>query len=1172
MAETLTPQQKMAITNRGGKLLVSAAAGSGKTKVLVDRLLSYLTDPVNPANLDDFLIITYTKAAASELRGKIAAKLTQAIAEDPSNHHLQQQMQRLYLAKISTVHAFCTDLLREYAYRLDISADFRVADENESMQLRLDVVEQILDAAYETAEQNQPFQAFISTQGLGRDDRQIPEIILKVHSSAMCHLQPDAWLENCLSSSAASDATDAAQTVWGNFLITDLHHYLDQQIDALSNCERCASAADEMEKPTALLHETVVQLVTLRNCTTWDEIVKHREIDYGRLIFSKKITDINLAEQIKAVRSACKKGLDKKLRSFSSDSAQVLQDLRTSGEAVSGLITLVRQFISAYDALKKRHRILDFGDLEQKTLDLLLGKYRSSPTSVADEIGRRYREIMVDEYQDSNGVQDAIFSALTRQRYNCFMVGDVKQSIYQFRLADPGIFIEKYNAFSPAHVASDGESRKVILSSNFRSSGGVISAVNDVFATCMSPEIGGVEYGEEEMLHEGIPHIPLGQPEVELYGITVCEDTYAEEAAFVAGRIRQLLDGDSMVRQGDTLRRIKPEDIAILLRSPGSVGGEFRYALECCGIPCATSDGSDLLQSEEIEFLRSILQIISNPLQDIPLTAVLTSRVFLFTAEELAQLRGQNRRDSVYELLQKADTVKAKSFLMLLSELRMDAKFYTVAQLLDCILVKTKGDCIFASMDDGAERTENIQAFCQIAAEYETNGRKDLEQFLAYLDSMSIKGFPRTGTQKNSGAVTILSIHKSKGLEYPVVFLAGLSRRFNQESANAQVLCDKELGIGLCSVDTKQRIRYPTIAKKAIAAKILHDSISEELRVLYVAMTRARDRLIMTYADKNLEGDLQDIAMRMDMSGRSLLTSEVSCPGEWVLQTALRRTEAGAFFALCGTPDKVFYKEPIWKIQVISAVNTALADSNAACAEFTLSQEQIQYVKEALCFSYPHIKATQIPSKHTATQLKGREKDRESAQNAKETKSEAYIFRKPVFLSAEKRGMEYGKAMHAVMQYICYASCSDITSVEQEVHRLVSRKLISQSQAEMVNCRKIVRIFQTPLGEKLKSANTVLREFKFSILDDAAQYYPEVENEQILLQGVVDCALMEPDGITVIDFKTDYVTEETLTAVAHKYRPQVTAYAKALEKIYCKPVKSAQLYFFALDRFIELLV
>ena len=567
MAETLTKQQRQAVENRGGNLLVSAAAGSGKTKVLVERLLRYILDSSDPANIDDFLIITYTKAAAAELRAKIASKLTQMIAEDPQNRHLQKQMQRLYLAKISTVHGFCSDILREYAYRLDISSDFRVADEAECAHLQLLALEETLNYAYETAQTQQDFRALIDTQGFGRDDRQIPEIILKVYHSARCHLNPDKWLQWCIPGDEMVQMTDAAETPWGAYLLADLKSYLKMQIESMCRCIDHASQVEGMEKPVTLLNATVQQLRTLYACESWDAVVDCGSVDYGRLVFSKKCPDMELAEQIKAIRNNCKIGVEKRLCFFADRSGVILRDLARCADAAKGLVHLVQDFSRRYDARKQARGILDFGDLEHLTLDLLLGRSRDTLTAAATEIGNRFREIMVDEYQDSNGIQDAIFHALTQKRQNCFMVGDVKQSIYQFRLADPGIFIEKYNRYAPVETAKTGEGRRILLSNNFRSSSGVISGVNDVFRFCMSPRVGGLEYGEEEMLREGIPHIPLTEPEVSLYAVDVEGDTYREEADFVADKIAELLNGTHYVRDQETLRPVRAEDIAIWLQS-----------------------------------------------------------------------------------------------------------------------------------------------------------------------------------------------------------------------------------------------------------------------------------------------------------------------------------------------------------------------------------------------------------------------------------------------------------------------------------------------------------------------------------------------------------------------------------------------------------------------------
>ena len=1165
MENNLTPEQQMAVENRGGKLLVSAAAGSGKTKVLVDRLLLYIMDPDSPCNIDDFLIITYTKAAAAELRGKIAAKLSEHLAEMPDNRHLQRQMQRLYLAKISTVHSFCTDLLREYAYELDLPGDFRVADENECRQLREQAMEETLDNAYTLGLKDEDLRAFVDTQGLGRTDRLVPEIVMKVYDSARCHLDPEQWLAHCVSSADLSEVEDAAQTVWGAYLMADLKDYLAMQLKAMKGCVELAQTDPNMEKPQALLEQAIKFMEYLYEAQTWDEVVERRKINYGTLRFSKK-ADADMAEQIKAVRKNCKDGLDKRLKVFCDRSEQVLADLSQTSLAVRGLVNLARDFAERYQTLKRRRRVLDFSDLEHKSLDLLVGKRRSSPTRIAREVGQRFREVLVDEYQDSNAVQDAIFSALTQEKQNCFMVGDVKQSIYQFRLADPGIFLEKYHSYAEAQSAESGEGRKVLLSRNFRSGGAILEASNDVFRRCMTEKVGGLDYGDAEALREGVPHEPLGEPEVELHVLTTAEDSYAQEAAFVADRIVSLLDGTHMVRGKDGLRPIEPEDIVILLRSPGSVGQAYQDALSARGIRSSFGSGRDLLQTGEISLIHSLLQVISNPRQDIPLLATLTSPVFGFTADDLARIRAGNRRCDFYDALLLDQTEQSRNFAATLEQLRALSRTANLAQLLEHIFCLTRLDSIYAAMDSGVERTANLREFYRIAMDFEATARRDLSQFLEHLELLEEKGL--TMSQEGSGgAVSIMSIHKSKGLEYPVVFLSALSRSFNRDNLRAQVLCDGELGLGLSAVDHATRTRYPTIAKRAIVARASRESLSEEMRVLYVAMTRARDRLIMTYAAKTPEKELAQIARCLEPGGAELLAGDVSCPGEWVLMEAMCRTEAGALFQLAqAQPDGTRTSQYPWRIETVEAAEPVEGEIlEEATPQRKMPDGVMERLAQHLAFRYAHTSAAQTPSKQTATQLKGRQKDSEAAEQTKPVPA-SRTWR--TMESGHPSGREYGTAIHTLMQYLRFDGCGTPEGLESEIRRIVERNLLTAEQGAAADREGILAFFRTELGQKMTNGE-VLREFKFSILDDAAKYGQGLEGEQILLQGVVDCALIEEDGITIVDFKTDYVTDQTLESVTERYRNQVCVYADALERICEKCIKGRFLYFFHLRKLVN---
>lgn len=1160
MADTLTPQQLQAVQLTGSNLLVSAAAGSGKTKVLVERLLRQLTDPVNPSNLDEYLIITYTKAAASELRGKIAARLGEAIAADPQNRHLQKQMQRLFLTSISTVHGFCTELLREHAFRLDLAADFRVAEELESQQLQQQVLDALLEQVYTQGDPD--FLTFADTQGMGRDDRKVSEIVLKVYLAARNHLDTDGWLSRCEESAAVSEVTDAARTVWGSFLADRLRECLRRQIQTLTACRVLAAQTEGFEGAEKNLASVLAQLQALSQCTDWDAVLQRKDIDYGRLSFPRKTDHADTADRIRACRDACKEALGKQLRSFADPSEIVLQDLEQSGAAVRGLVALVRQFAREYESAKRSRHILDFGDLEHKTLDLLLGKHRSGPTAVASEVAARFREVLVDEYQDSNAVQDAIFRTLTDARGNCFMVGDVKQSIYQFRLADPGIFLEKYHAYAPAE-AQNASGRRILLNANFRSGGEIISAVNEVFADCMSESVGGLDYGEAEALREGVPHIPLPDPGVELYGVAVREDTYREEAAFVAQRVQQLLDGSHMVRQGQELRPIRPEDIVILLRSMKSVAPHYQQALEGCGIRCQSGSGTNLLQTPEVSALRAVLQTVANPRQDIPLLAALASPVFGFTADELAAIRAGQKKGSIYDALCADENPKAQSFRQNLQQLRQTARMTTVTQLMQEILHKTRMDSVFGAMDGGDIRIANLHSFFCLAADYESGGHRELSDFLEYLETLECKGLATANDASAVGAVTIMSIHKSKGLEFPVVILPTLARQFNRDSLRQTVLCDRDLGLGLLGVDAAKRISYPTIAKRAILAKLESESLSEELRVLYVAMTRAKDRLIMTYASNRLESDLRELALQMDISPAVQLTAGVRCPGDWILYSALRRMDAGAFHQFDSRPDQLRISDMPWLIRIVEAPQQELTAAHTVQMQRQLPVGAEQELAQALAFRYAHTPATHAPSKQTATQRKGRIKDQEVQEHALPPRKAFHSWRSPSFAGSPMQGKDYGNAVHGFMQHVDYTACIDLAGVQQEAQRLLQQGFLTAQQVEALDCERIFQFFATEPGQKLVRGAEHLREFKFSILDDGSLYGQGLEQEQVLLQGVVDCALLESE-LTVIDFKTDYVTAETVQQIVERYRPQVQTYAHALHRIYGRPVAASYLYLFHL--------
>ena len=1175
--EMLTAAQRAAVYDRGGPLLVSAAAGSGKTKVLVDRVMSYLLDTAAPANIDDFLIITYTKAAASELREKIANKLTELLSQSPDNRHLRRQLQRLHLAKISTVHAFCGDLLREYAFTLELSGDARVADESEAAELRQLAMEETLENAYSQEQLTPEFQAFVDTQGFGRDDRSVPVIVESVYTSAQCHIEPEKWLGSCLTLGRTQRITDASQTVWGAYLLERLHSYLDGQIPVMRNLLQMVQQDEQLApKYCPTLEDNLTQLEVLRQCQTWQSSQANLIDSFGRLGVVRNPDDPDLAETVKAVRKGILEDLKKFQLPFRTHSLQILEDLEQANLACQGLCQLVLDFSKRYQAEKALRRVLDFGDLEHRTLELLLGKTHTGPTRAAKEIAQRFREVMVDEYQDTNEVQDKIFSVLTAQRGNCFMVGDVKQSIYRFRLADPGIFLEKYQNYLPYPEATAGQGRKILLSENFRSGAGILAAANHVFATAMCPEVGGLHYGAGESLKAGIAHEKLPGPEVELHGIVLRDAApkYETESLFVARKIRDMLNRGVPVRDSVGLRPVEPGDIVILLRSPGTAARYYRAALESLGIPAATDASGSILDTSEISILRSLLQVLDNPLQDIPLQAVLLSPLCDFSTDDLGRLRARHRQGYLYESLLQAKTdkdEKAGAFLEMIHRLRRVAQTQPLTRLLEQINRETHMEQVFGAMCGGQVRQENLRFFFETAAGFEQGGLRDLGEFLDYLRRLETRGLVSDRGTASTNAVSILSIHKSKGLEYPVVFLSNLSGRFNREDLKEHVLVDPQLGIGASALNEKNRSRYPTIARTAIAQRIKDENASEELRVLYVAMTRARDRLIMTYADKYLPVHLEDLARRLTPDSAYAISRESDSLGHWILMAAMLKSEATEFFQVAGRPAQTVVDGYPWHITINDVGPQEQMTVNVAVRPTGVQPPDPKALEDILSYQYPHPLSVQAPAKVTATQLKGRKLDEEAADGAIQRVSAAKRdFAVPEFIvPAPVRGREVGTATHLAMQFIRYEACTDLDGVERELSRLLSEAYLTKRQHEAVNREWIVTFFSTALGRRLQTGENILREFKFSILEKGECLDPDLRGEELLLQGVVDCCIIDPDGLTILDFKTDQVRPGGEASLAERYTSQVRAYGRAMARIWQKPVKRLVLYFFRTGQLVE---
>lgn len=1137
MAEIkLTVQQQEVIDNRGGALLVSAAAGSGKTRVLIDRVLKRVAE--EQCNVDDFLMITFTQAAAAELRGKLIARLSEKLSECPNDRHLQQQMSRVYSAQISTVHSFCASLLREYTHVLDLPVDFRLCDEQEAEALRERVMETLLEGAYTRNDEN--IMAAVDMLGAGRDDRKLPKQILKCYTLLSASRSPEAAFEKLWAQWQEETLTVAP---WLNYLYEEWKRYLDGCLQSMEEACKLIEQTPCLQGYEPMFSHFRQMLRDLRNVEKREDLQKV-PLEKKRLATLRNCPEKDKQECLKDLRESIWKGIHSRLDTLCGDEDRLLEDVRGTAPAMRGLLILTKEFLNLYSAEKRRRHVLDYNDLEQETLRLLYRK-GTKPTAEAREISKRFVELMIDEYQDSNEVQDAIFYGISKEGQNLFFVGDVKQSIYGFRQANPEIFLEKYRSYKDYEEAATGEARRILLSDNFRSGKPILDAANDVFYLTMTRRVGGLRYTEAEALRANVKEVPEGHA-VELHCIDLTSDGAEAavareeiEAEFTARRIAKMLQGDT-VPDGKGHRPVEPEDIAILMRAPAGKAAVYQNALSRYGIASSFSN-EDLFDTQEIRFLHALLQVIDNPHQDIPLLTVLFSPAVRFAPDTLAFLRGRQKEGDLWELLQ--DCEEAEQFRSTLLHLRRCAQRSSLHSLMNEI------DETLSLRQTYSVGLGNLDSFLSLVDSFEGSGHFGLSAFLRQVERWKEAGV-KSDQSGRKGMVQILSVHKSKGLEYPVVFLTDLCKEFNQQDARETVLFDEELGMGSRLIDGEYAVSYPTVAHNAISHRMCRENRSEEMRMLYVAMTRPCHRLIMTCCRNNLRNHIEDLARNLSIPARDAQIEGAKSHGDWVLMTALTHMESGELCRESGIDRKI--SEFPWRMECHEGEDY-LPGQPLEEGDWVQSRE----LPPLRPVTYAHPVAAATPAKLTATQLKGGEELQEVAPVLR--------FTKPRF---DRRGLsatERGTAIHLAMQYLSYEQCDSLSGVQKEIRRLVEQRFLTEEQAEAVPPVKLLRFFQSELGQRVLAAEKPVREFKFSVLEDGGQYDAELAGEQLLLQGVTDCCILEKDGLVILDFKSDRVKEGEEAERAEHYRGQMEAYSRALSRIFNLPVKERILYFFATD-------
>ena len=1188
-----TAEQLEAMKPCGSSLLVSAGAGSGKTWVLTQRILRAIA-PENgeekAADITDFLVITYTRAAAAQLKARITEGLSELTARESAAPkpdrkkltHLHRQTALIGRAQISTIHSFCADLLREFGMMAGIRPDFRIVEDERAWQMKRTALDRVLEEHYAEPEKYPGFLALTETLGRGRDDRNLVQLVTELDLRLQSQAYPARWVEQ-QKELLRRDYPDLAGSPWGKEILSHtlpkIRIWTEKMCAALEELEEeagpvCANYRDSF----AATLEGMKRLSAAADpdCDgNWERIRQALPVPYLRL-GTKKAEDTDFRDRVKAVRDGCKKFTEGLSGVFSADPEKMLADIRETAPALEALMDLTLDFEAEYEREKRRKALMDFADLEHAAAQLLTDE-ENRPAALAATIARRYREILVDEYQDVSPVQEIIFEAVSRGGKNLVMVGDIKQSIYRFRLAEPAIFNRKYDTFRDFREAAEGEARRIPMKANFRSRKEIIAAVNSIFRSCMSRELGDVDYTQpDHQLDAEAPYTGDGEkPQLVVIGIPPAAERRETgtgrkdyEAAWVAGEIRRLIRSGLPVKDGEGVRPIRWSDIAVLLRSFSANESVFRRELEKQGIPLLSASGTDLYTEPETAFLMNMLSIVDNPHKDVPLLAVLRSPAFGFTADELAEIRVSDREHDLFHALNAAaeKNEKCARFIRMLEACRASVPDTQVSELVWRIICEQDLLAVSSAMEEGEQRRDRILNFIELCGRFEKSDSRGLHSFLLWLENLNGQQRVPNIVSGRADGVSLLTVHRSKGLEYPVVFVSGTGTPFSRKDYSGSVLVDPEIGLGSNRTDRKRRIVYPTLARTAIEEKRRRENRSEEMRLQYVALTRAKERLYIT--------GIADSPENLQKTAEACVDRGIPDP-EYLSGAG----SALQWYAAAAAADG----EKTFHVRIVAPGTEEEAEEISASGKEPPAEEQIrsleQELRNNLSASYPYAEAAALPSKVTATELKNlrdEEEDEEAGRMTVLPEPTGYRFPLPAFGKKDRAlsAAERGTATHTLLQHLDWAAVPDEPGIRREIERVKTAGFLSEEEAASIDILAVQRLADSALGRRMAEAyqaGALQREFRFSLLVDADRLLGVKAREQILLQGVIDAFFEEEDGIVLVDYKTDRVLEEgAIRERAEHYRSQLEAYAGALSRITGKAVKERILVFLATGREIRL--
>lgn len=1217
MGMTWTTEQRKVIDLRDRNILVSAAAGSGKTAVLVERILAMVTDPHKPLDVDRLLIVTFTRAAAGEMRERLRGAIEKRLAQEPDNLHLQRQSTLVYSAQISTIDGFCGNVIRNYFHRLDLDPAYRIGEEGELKLLRADAAQEVMEAAY--AKGDPDFYQLVECYATGKTDEGISELMLKVYEFAMSYPWPLKTLEQWQKIYQVQTEEELSKSPWMEALMADAKKKVQAALELAGEANELAQEPGGPYMYVPVLEQDVQMLEKLEHIQEFDEYVQILSgLSFAALPRKKDDqVDPGIREQVKGIRDQVKE-MVKSLREnyFSVKLEGVLEQMQVCRVPVCALIDLARDFMEEYGKRKREKNLLDFSDLEHFALDILVeqenGKIQY--TSAARELSEQFEEILIDEYQDSSFVQEQLMLAVSKVwqgKHNIFMVGDVKQSIYRFRLARPELFMEKFDTYT----LEDGHQQRIDLHKNFRSRAQVLEGINYLFYQIMGREMGDVEYDSQAALYPGA-QFPEGGPEAsvevllaEADGPELEEEKGARmqrelEALAIARKIqemagvRQVLDKNT-----NQYRPCRYGDMVILLRTASGWSDVFVKVLKSRGIPAYSVSKTGYFSALEVVTVLNYLRVCNNPRQDIPLAAVLHSPIGGCTAQEMALLGSQP--GSLYERARayagegedNALGEKLVSFFDCLDEVRHRVAYTPIHQLLLYILKVTGYGSYAAALPPGEQRAANLQMLVEKAREYEASSYRGLFHFVRYVENLQkyqvdYGEVPLAGAEEHT--VRIMTIHKSKGLEFPIVFAAGMGKRFNQQDANARLLLHPDLGIGTDAVFPEERICTRTVIRQVLHQKTLTENLGEELRVLYVAMTRAKEKLILTGTITKLDKHLleyQRLWRRREVRLPVYLLEKARDYWGWILPALVRHPAAAAMYEAQGLVwegDPSVIETPAQFTVEVTGAGSLLESEVERQTESVIHKEMLlsekeeevyhtptrELLQERFSFVYPYANRVEIPVKVSVSEIREQEE--------REDDSEEIYFEPdvvpliPDFIEEKEeeiRGTARGTIYHKAMECLDFTRADTKNSVREQLDTLVSEGRLDEKSRECIRDEELVALALSPLGERMKLAQRqgkLYREQPF-VISQKASDINEIwnEEEQVLVQGIVDAYFLEQNEIVIVDYKTNWIQPQGEQGLAELYRVQLDCYSQALERLTGKRVKEKYLYSFCLGKAIE---